>query len=206
MNHRETRAEACARLFQGFEPDLTKCRDPERVRVVLQMAAGGFYSHEIAEALRVTPKTIQKIYRRYDFPKLDNFCPPRREDRQGWKGGIKEVKGYLYSRTPGHPYASKHGEYVAVHRLVMERELGRYLKPTEVVDHIDRDTRNNDPSNLRVFASNSDHLRATLAGRCPNWSDAGRLALAKARSKRRRTWKGQRIEPSRVESETDADQ
>ena len=48
------------------------------------------------------------------------------------------------------------------------------LQPGEVVDHIDGDMRNNDPSNLRVFASNADHLRATLTGKIPNWTPEGR--------------------------------
>ena len=54
---------------------------------------------------------------------------------------------------------------VLEHRAVMERVLGRPLRPEEVVDHIDGITIHNDPSNLRVFASNAEHLRATIAGK-----------------------------------------
>ncbi|WP_367401674.1 hypothetical protein [Fodinicurvata sediminis] len=43
--------------------------------------------------------------------------------------------------------------------------LGRYLQPGEVVDHQDNHPRHNWPDNLRVYASNADHLRATLTGR-----------------------------------------
>ena len=59
----------------------------------------------------------------------------------------------------------------------MEQQLGRYLEPEEVVDHIDGDTSNNELSNLRLFSSNAEHLRVTLAGRTPNWSEDGRRRI-----------------------------
>ena len=51
--------------------------------------------------------------------------------------------------------------------------LGRYLDPSEVVDHIDGLHLHNAPANLRVFGSNADHLRATITGKIPSWSDQG---------------------------------
>lgn len=60
-------------------------------------------------------------------------------------------------------------------------KLGRPLERTEVVDHIDGCTFHNDPSNLRVFASNADHLKATITGKVPNWTDSGRLKFQMAR-------------------------
>lgn len=44
-----------------------------------------------------------------------------------------------------------------MHRVIMERMLGRMLNPGELVDHVDRDTLNNVRSNLRI-ASNSQNL------------------------------------------------
>ena len=154
---------------------------------------------EIAERIGKTPKAVQKIFRRYNFPRLHNIAPPRQEERLGWKGGMKIVKGYEYQRTPDHPHASKHGRYVAVHRLVMEKKLGRYLLPTEVVDHIDGNTRNNHPDNLRVFASNADHLRVTLVGRCPKWSEDGKRRISEAVKRRHQTRRDAAIQPSPVE-------
>lgn len=206
MNYREKRRQDCNLLFSGFQPDLSSCRKPEIVLAILEMAKDGFFSHEIAERLGTTAKAVQKTYRRYGFPVLQNFAPPLREDRHGWKGGVKEAKGYLYSRTPGHPHASKHGGYVAVHRLVAEEKIGRYLLPTEVVDHIDGDIRNNHPDNLRVFQSNAEHLAVTLKGRCPDWSDEGKSRLSVARAQPRRTWKGRSIEPILSELGSDAGQ
>ena len=48
------------------------------------------------------------------------------------------------------------------HRVVAARVLGRELHPQEVVDHRDGITIHNAPENLRVFASNGEHLAATL--------------------------------------------
>jgi RNase P subunit RPR2 len=51
---------------------------------------------------------------------------------------------------PDHPDASKAG-YVMEHRLVMERELGRRLLPTEIVHHRNNKKADNRPENLEVM-------------------------------------------------------
>lgn len=184
MTHKERYQAACQKAFEGFELDLTGCRNPFEVETVRNLASQGFLSSEIAERIGKTPKAVQKIFRRYNFPRLHNIAPPLQDERIGWKGGVKIAKGYEYKRTPGHPLASKHGQYVAVHRLAMEQKLGHYLLATEVVDHIDGNIRNNHPDNLRVFASNAEHLRKTLAGRCPKWSEDGKRRISEAAKRR----------------------
>jgi hypothetical protein len=206
MTYQYSRRAACRSLFADFQPEYSRSKTPDKLRTIRDLAADGLYSHEIAEKLGTTPKAIQKIFRAYGFPSLQNFHPPREHERVGWKGGVKEVKGYLYKRSPGHPQASKHGNYVAVHRLVLEAKLGRYLLPTEVVDHIDGDPKNNHPDNLRAFSSNAEHLRETLTGKFPDWSSEGLESLDRARRQPRRTWKGYDILPIPVESKTDAGQ
>lgn len=206
MSYRNNRRAACQVLFADFVPDVSRAKNPDLVFRVLDLAKQGFFSYEIAAQVGISSKAVQKMFRRYNFPSLHNFAPPLREQRPNWKGGVKIVKGYYYARTPGHPHASKHGNYVAVHRLVMEQKIGRYLLPTEVVDHIDGDPANNRPDNLRVFESNAEHLRVTLAGKCPNWTEDGKQRLKEARQQPRRTWKGCSIEPNPAASKTDADQ
>jgi len=177
---RKKHAEACSKAFEGFEIDLSRCKKPEITLQILELAKKGHYSKEIAEALNITPKAVQKVFRRYNFPSLHNIVVPRLEERHDWKHGQKLMHGYIYQRTPGHPNAIKHGSYVALHRLVVEEKIGRYLLPTEVVDHIDGDITNNHPDNLRVFESNSQHLAVTLKGRCPKWSEEGKQRIREA--------------------------
>ena len=57
----------------------------------------------------------------------------------------------------GRTYAKEYSRHA--HRVVMERKLGRTLKPGEIVHHIDGDKRNNDPDNLMLFPSVAEHSR-----------------------------------------------
>lgn len=87
-------------------------------------------------------------------------------DHQGWRDGrVVDKHGYVEVYAPLHPAARRSTGRVFEHRLVAEVTLGRYLDPTEVVDHQDNHPRHNWPHNLAVYATNADHLRETLTGR-----------------------------------------
>ena len=81
-------------------------------------------------------------------------------DNGRWNGGKywSSRDGYCYVWTPSHPASTAKG-YVLAHRLVMELTLGRYLRKSEAVHHIDHDRSNNNPANLHVFPSNSAHRK-----------------------------------------------
>jgi hypothetical protein len=64
--------------------------------------------------------------------------------------------GYTRIQVPDHPKADMQG-YVAEHRWVVEQREGRYLRPGEVVHHIDGDHTNNDSDNLIIFPSQKAH-------------------------------------------------
>ena len=80
-----------------------------------------------------------------------------------WAGGKRIANGYIRIYIPNHPYADIYG-YVAEHRLVVEKNIGRYLKPNEVVHHINHDRSNNDLNNLRLLSSQSEHLSIHARG------------------------------------------
>lgn len=65
---------------------------------------------------------------------------------------------YNYVKLPNHPRCDNDG-YVYEHIVVAERKLGRMLKSGEVVHHVDGNKKNNNPDNLMVFASDSDHIK-----------------------------------------------
>ena len=82
----------------------------------------------------------------------------RGEQSPRWKGGRwKHKTGYIQVYTPQHPNATQDG-YVAEHRLVIERVLGRYLTREEHVHHVNGVKDDNRAENL-VVMSHSDHAR-----------------------------------------------
>lgn len=72
--------------------------------------------------------------------------------------------GYIEIYMPQHPNARSNGT-ILEHRYVAEQKLGRLLKNTEVVHHIDENRKNNNPENLIVFKTNSDHSRFHKTGK-----------------------------------------
>lgn len=180
MSYQQRFAEAYKKAFADFHLVISpRCRIKEVVQKVYELARVGTRSKDIAEQLGMTTKTVCKIYRRYNFPRLSNICPRQKEEQPMWKGGVhKTPEGYLVVRRPDHPYSSKTHHWVRVHRLVVEEHIGRYLLPTEVVHHIDGNPANNDISNLEVFSSNGEHLRATLKGIPHHMSEEGRCHLS----------------------------
>lgn len=135
-------------------------------------------SSEIAEILDENVKYIQKMMLKYNLPRrVKCVVPP---ERNGFYvcGRSIDQDGYASVICPPEyrEMATKNGR-VLEHRLVKAREIGRNLHPLEVVDHIDGIRLHNSPSNLRLFASNAEHLRATLTDSVPRWSEAGKVAL-----------------------------
>ncbi len=75
--------------------------------------------------------------------------------KAGCHGRVKS-NGYYAVYIPEHPYAFGRG-YVYEHRLVVEKQIGRHLMPSEIVHHKDGNKRNNHPDNLELFSSIAEH-------------------------------------------------
>lgn len=76
-----------------------------------------------------------------------------------WKGGVSlHSEGYILLKMPKHPQADKRG-WILQHRLIMEDIIGRQLKASEVVHHINGHKADNRPSNLQILENQSEHMR-----------------------------------------------
>lgn len=169
---------------------------------IRSLIAAGWTQQLIAEKLaqevdpRITCKLIGKVCRKHGI-KCQRSGPRAGAGHPEWKGGrIVDRNGYIHVFCPDHPECQRVNEarrlkangkyyrkekYIQEHRLVMEKHLGRYLLPTEVVHHKNDDKADNRIENLELFDSNSRHLAETLKGKCPKWTPLGfaRMRAAK---------------------------
>jgi hypothetical protein len=141
---------------------------------VRELADGNRSSTEIAFLLNLpSSRSVESYLRLNNLPRRSPGSPEGKNS-PFWSGGrLIDRDGYVLLRKPKHPFARKSG-YILEHRLMLEQKIGRYLQPGEVVDHIDGNKLNNKPENLRLFQTNADHLKETLKGCIPNWSDEGK--------------------------------
>lgn len=139
---------------------------PQRHDEIVAWCAEGLSLSEMARRLSTKGSIVRRYIERQEIP----WQPFRQAgaNNPAWRGGrTLDKDGYVLLHMPDHPHANRHG-YVREHRFLMEQRLGRLLSWLEVVDHIDGNRSNNAPENLRLFASNAEHLRVTTTGvPCP---------------------------------------
>lgn len=99
----------------------------------------------------------------------------RGANNPAWKGGRHiDRHGYVWLRIASDDaigmamLSSRTRQYVQEHRLVMARALGRPLVKGEAVHHVNGKRDDNRLENLKLFASNADHLRHLHLETCPN--------------------------------------
>jgi uncharacterized protein (DUF1330 family) len=157
-----------------FEKLYLKQRIPvKKIRKILDIGMGTFYKYlsgyKIPKRTFTMPKEKKHWAYNTKWSKQQRIKAKKRmsgknnhnygkfgKESTGWKTGRKYGSGYIYVYVPSHPGHKR--RYVAEHRLVMEKHLGRYLKPGEEIHHINGIKDDNRLSNLMLFSSRSEHL------------------------------------------------
>lgn len=108
----------------------------------------------------------ERIYKGYPHRYIKNHNHPTkgrfREQHPNWKGGKSySDEGYVLILRPADFQTKTNRRYVLEHRYVMEKMLGRPLKPYEQIHHINGVKDDNRPENLELWVrSQPDGLRA----------------------------------------------
>lgn len=85
-------------------------------------------------------------------------CQNKLENHPRWKNGRKKERGYRMILQHSHPSADSNG-YIYEHRLIVEKQIGRYLYHWETVHHVNEIRDDNRPQKLMAFISKSAHKR-----------------------------------------------
>lgn len=73
-----------------------------------------------------------------------------------WKLKFSDDRPYVHSRY------SKSGPWILLHRVILERIIGRSLAEGELTDHKDNDPLNNRRSNLRIANRSQNRMNSRL--------------------------------------------
>jgi uncharacterized protein (DUF1330 family) len=118
----------------------------------IRIYGGKFCSQKCFHKSQIGKKRSKKVRKNIAFGKIGSKNP-------NWIGGkVLDKRGYILIKFREHPNAQTNG-YIYEHRLVMEKHLGRYLKPEETIHHLNGDKTDNRIENLKLFASKSEHIK-----------------------------------------------
>ena len=131
-------------------------RNPIDVDEMLRLYEQGLSLVELGERYQVSEGTIRNHLEKLGKARRGRGCN-RGEKHGSWRGGVHIKKGgHVLLKAPDHPNSNRLG-YVPAHRLIVEKALGGFLLPFEVVHHEDHNPSNNELSNLRLFCSRDEH-------------------------------------------------
>lgn len=107
-----------------------------------------------------TRKKLRKAYKRRTQNQTHHWA---------YKNGQYKENGYILVQAPSHPCRKRNG-YIRKHRLVIEKQIGRYLQPNEMSHHVNKIRDDNRPENLMAFKTRANHVNFE-AGRQVDPSD-----------------------------------
>lgn len=102
------------------------------------------HNRNVAEGHRGLKRTAEQRKHISDARKCDY------NGMNGYGHTKQDSRGYILAYCPMHPKAHADG-YVLLHRVIMERHIGRYLNNNEVAHHINHIRSDNRIENLRLM-------------------------------------------------------
>lgn len=146
LNSKDRPCPDCGKLIQNRNVRCFKCAMAQRHGQVSPFK-GKRHTEESKVKMRKPKHTIES----------------REKIRVAHRGnGEKLVKGRVHIYSPDNPMSRSNDGYTSRSRLTMSETLGRPLEPEEIVHHVDGDTTNDKPNNLRLYATQSDHISTTI--------------------------------------------
>lgn len=74
-----------------------------------------------------------------------------------WQGGQFVHQGWILIQNKNHPHCNNNG-YIKKSHLVMEKYIGRFLEPGEIVHHKNKIRTDDRIENLHLFKNQSEHF------------------------------------------------
>jgi hypothetical protein len=91
-------------------------------------------------------------------------CAKKNKLPNNYKGVIL-AQGYKLIYFPEHPNSFNKKRYVREHRLVIEKQIGRFLSSKEAVHHINGNRLDNRIENLMLFSNDGSHLNYEIGNK-----------------------------------------
>jgi hypothetical protein len=133
------------------------------IKTIISLYKKGWSAIKIGKKFSCCEATIRRRMEKIGIQRRRNFSGA---NSPKWKkDAFYYLKGYKYIKAPiDHPHKihragkNRNGWYIAEHRLVVEKQIGRYLLPEEIIHHINGIPGDNRYKNLLLCSSCKDHF------------------------------------------------
>lgn len=132
---------------------------------------------EIAKEIGLSRMGLYNLRKRKSWPKKRGRSDkgrPRKSPEEKREAFNRYQREYYHAHKPGYKNVRIGNTVISEHRYVMQEFLGRELRSREVVHHINGDIMDNRLENLKLFKSQSEHMRFHFMEKINGYSETNR--------------------------------